>query len=315
MSNPLVPTSSHFFKVILPSTLEDKKLRIPAKFVKKFGDELSAVATLRVPNGCVWRVGLKKDGRKIWFHENWDEFVKYHSICFGYFLVFKYVKNSTFHVLIFDTTACQIDYQSNQNDKQNSAQEDEKANEKSVEILDSTATYKRPISPEKKREPESKKCKLEETEEMDELNGVNDDDDELVALLKEKGICITGRHYLFSTEERERAIEIARLVEPKHPSFMIILGANSRKHTRVYAPAAFGKYVNRSLQFVKLQNACGRERRIKIHKKSSNSDGFHFRKGWGEFSKNNDIHGGDICVFELIRTEDVLLKVSVFHQL
>ncbi|KAK4847670.1 hypothetical protein QYF36_004481 [Acer negundo] len=44
-------TPSHFFKIILPKTLEDKNLRIPEKFARKFGDELSDVAMLRVPNG------------------------------------------------------------------------------------------------------------------------------------------------------------------------------------------------------------------------------------------------------------------------
>ncbi|KAL5822507.1 hypothetical protein ACOSQ4_020407 [Xanthoceras sorbifolium] len=42
-----------FFKVIFSSTLEDKKLRIPEKFVRKFGDELSAFVTITVPNSQV----------------------------------------------------------------------------------------------------------------------------------------------------------------------------------------------------------------------------------------------------------------------
>ncbi|KAJ0009835.1 hypothetical protein Pint_34519 [Pistacia integerrima] len=102
--------SPHFFKVILPSTLAEKKLGIPEKFVKKFGNELPDIATLEVSNGQVWLVRLTKDGRKIWFQDGWDDFIQYHSISVGYFLVFKYVKNSTFQVLIFDSTACEIHY-------------------------------------------------------------------------------------------------------------------------------------------------------------------------------------------------------------
>ncbi|KAJ0076954.1 hypothetical protein Patl1_35973 [Pistacia atlantica] len=62
--------SPHFFKVILPSTLAEKKLGIPEMFVKKFGNELPDIATLEVPNG----------------------------------------QNSAFQVLIFDSTACEIHY-------------------------------------------------------------------------------------------------------------------------------------------------------------------------------------------------------------
>ncbi|KAJ4716407.1 B3 domain-containing transcription factor VRN1-like [Melia azedarach] len=313
MSNPLGPSSSHFFKVILQSTLEDKKLMIPEKFVRKFGDELSAVAKLRVPNGRVWRVGLKKDGGKIWFHENWNAFVKYHSICFGHFVVFEYIKHSTFDVLVFDTTACEIDYPPTQNDKHNSEEQDEIKNENSAEILGSTTANKKRTSPVKKKEPQSKKCKMEEDEEMDELDGVNDDD-ELVALLKEKGICITARHYLFSTEERERAIEIARFLKLKNPSFMAIVLPTKPNYRSMYAPATFAnKYVSRSIQSAKLQDSCGREWPMKIYWRYSGSAGFYLTKGWNEFSEINGIREGDICVFELIRMEDVLLKVSVFH--
>ncbi|KAJ0077722.1 hypothetical protein Patl1_36270 [Pistacia atlantica] len=95
-SNSLMEKSPHFFKVILPSTLAEKKLGIPEMFVKKFGNELPDIATLEVPNGQVWLVRLTKDGRKIWFQDGWDDFIQHHSISVGYFLVFKYVKNSTF---------------------------------------------------------------------------------------------------------------------------------------------------------------------------------------------------------------------------
>ncbi|KAJ0077170.1 hypothetical protein Patl1_35983 [Pistacia atlantica] len=65
-------------------------------FVKKFGNELSNIATLEVPNGRVWLIGLTNDGTKIWFLDGWHDFVQYHSISIGNFLVFKYLKNSTF---------------------------------------------------------------------------------------------------------------------------------------------------------------------------------------------------------------------------
>ena len=79
-------------------------------FVKKFGNELSTVATITVPNGRVWKVELTKDGTNIWFHGGWHEFVEYHSISTGYFLLVRYEKNSNFHVFIFDMSACEIRY-------------------------------------------------------------------------------------------------------------------------------------------------------------------------------------------------------------
>ena len=87
--------------------------RLPVKFVREFGDKLSRVATLTVPNGCIWQVGLEKANNNLWFCDGWREFVEYHSINYGYFLVFKYEGNSKFDVLVFDMTATEIKYPSN----------------------------------------------------------------------------------------------------------------------------------------------------------------------------------------------------------
>jgi hypothetical protein len=134
--------------------------RIPEKFVREFGDELSAVATLTIPYGHIWQVGLEKANKKIWFHDGWQDFMEYHSIHYGYFLVFRYEGNSKFHVLVFDNTATEIQY------------------------------------------TRSKNCKLE-----DQVDVMESDD-------AKKSSCARGR---------ERAIQAARMLKPKRPSFMAIL--------------------------------------------------------------------------------------------
>lgn len=37
------------------------------------------------------------------------------------------------------------------------------------------------------------------------------------------------------------------------------------------------------------------------------------RGGFGEFAKDNNLEEGDVCVFELIKSEADVLKVSIFH--
>jgi hypothetical protein len=139
--------------------------RIPEKFVREFGDELSTVATLTVPNGPFWQVGLEKANKKIWFHDGWQDFMEYHSIHYGYFLVFRYEGNSKFHVLVFDNTATEIEY------------------------------------------PRIKNCKLEDqvdVMESDDAKKSRHDSDKL-------------------SRGSERAIQAARMLKPKSPSFMAIL--------------------------------------------------------------------------------------------
>lgn len=84
---------------------------IPRSFSKIYHDEFSDMATLVVPNGQRWHVELCKDEKRVWFDDGWGEFIQHHAISVGNLLVFKYMKNSTFNVKIFDhDTSFEIDY-------------------------------------------------------------------------------------------------------------------------------------------------------------------------------------------------------------
>lgn len=179
--------------------------------MEQFGDELSSVAKLAVPDGRVWQVGLTKFGRKIWFHQGWQNFVESQSISAGYFLLFKYEKNSIFRVLIFDMTACEIDY----------PYEDDMACEMCVEISEEQFKHEAELL--------SRKRKMEDGLERDEPNAEPD----LLVSLRKSGIYITEKYKeLYSTEELERAVYIARAFKatnPKpNPLFMIIWKANDK---------------------------------------------------------------------------------------
>ncbi|GLU13643.1 hypothetical protein SLE2022_302670 [Rubroshorea leprosula] len=107
MFTPKVP---HFFKVILEDTIRDGKLEIPKKFVRKYGNGMLSSVVLEVPSGAVWRVGLTRSDGRVWLQCGWNEFAEYYSLKYGHFLVFRYEGNCNFHVLIFDTSASEIEY-------------------------------------------------------------------------------------------------------------------------------------------------------------------------------------------------------------
>ncbi|GMN51178.1 hypothetical protein TIFTF001_020323 [Ficus carica] len=82
------PTNPHFFKIILEDTFRNNKL-----------------------------VGLTKScDRKVWIDKGWPEFMDHYSLVRGQLLVFRYEENSRFNVLIFDTSAMEIGYPSNELD-------------------------------------------------------------------------------------------------------------------------------------------------------------------------------------------------------
>ncbi|CAN0880120.1 B3 domain-containing protein At3g18960 [Linum grandiflorum] len=108
---------SSFFRIILPSILEQKQLKLPLKFVRRYGLDISSVAKLSLPNGNAWQVDVEKkrkeDGNneeEIWLTKGWGEFMEHHSIAIGFFLVFRYRGHSVFDVDIFNLTTCSIAY-------------------------------------------------------------------------------------------------------------------------------------------------------------------------------------------------------------
>ncbi len=116
--------------------------RIPNKFVRKFGDQLSSVATLAVPGHHNWHVELRKADQKLWFHDGWHEFVKYHCIHAGNLLIFRYEGNSKFDVYMFNLTACESCYISNSSEEPNNAKKcpvsrEKVADDASIAILSS----------------------------------------------------------------------------------------------------------------------------------------------------------------------------------
>ncbi|KAJ7950732.1 B3 domain-containing protein [Quillaja saponaria] len=140
-----------FFKIILDGALRDGKLRIPRKFLMKYGKGLSNSMLLKLPNGAEWRVNLTKHNGEVWIQDGWKEFADYYSLCHGYLVLFKCESSSCFHVHIFDFSAVEIDYPDPINN--GSAEEAETAqglrdiepneildesDDDSVEILDNT---------------------------------------------------------------------------------------------------------------------------------------------------------------------------------
>lgn len=258
----------------------------------KFGHELSDVAAIIVPNGRVWRVRLTKDGRRVCFGDGWQDFVGSNSISVGYFLVFKYEKNSTFQVLIFDMTACEIDY----------PYSDEESDERSSEFEDDM---------ESEECVETSKCRCQR-QEKSKVKG------SLRILLETMGMYISGKSEDFSAEESERAINIARSLKLKDPSFMFIFRKREKACREVYVPANFAyRFVNENVKSIKLRASNG-ELNLPRSDKSvriwwRDSGGFYLTRGWTKFSMHKNLKDGDICIFKLINRNDVLLELSVFR--
>ncbi|OMP08526.1 hypothetical protein COLO4_06385 [Corchorus olitorius] len=87
--------------------------RIPRKFVRKHGRELSGAVQLTVPD---WDVTLgvevaKSDNGEVWLGKGWQQFCEHYDLKTGYFLVFDYQEDGSFQVLPFDLSrAAETEY-------------------------------------------------------------------------------------------------------------------------------------------------------------------------------------------------------------
>ncbi|XP_016651482.1 PREDICTED: B3 domain-containing transcription factor VRN1-like isoform X2 [Prunus mume] len=106
-----------------------------------------------------------------------------------------------------------------------------------------------------------------------------------------------------------RSLEAANRFTPKNPSFRATLGSTP---LILHVPVTFARsFVKKRKQTVNLQV---RERSWPVnligHTKES---GAKLCGGWREFVTENCLMEGDVCIFELIERNDIVLKVHIFR--
>eukprot|EP00257_Ricinus_communis_P015496 XP_015573422.1 B3 domain-containing transcription factor VRN1 [Ricinus communis] len=273
---------THFFKIILDGNIRDGKLYFPRRFIRNYGNDLSSPVILKVCSGAKWEVELVKHDGKIWLQNGWKEFQKYYSLAHGSFLVFEYDQgNCDFNVIIFDKSATEIDYPvSIINGDTNYEPNPEKAESNvSVEIL----THFSPSLKTRKKSPlpfsfspPNKKIKLENS---------------------------TGQ-----VEARKGGVSCQK--QTRDEVVDIIKPLNAGEKAKNLPKGFVIKHTKKSISNIILQ-AEGREWPVKLIFDHSHRG--WFSAGWTSFAKENSLQVGDVCIFELVNSKTLLLKVSIFR--
>ncbi|KAM0847319.1 hypothetical protein ACQ4PT_055092 [Festuca glaucescens] len=103
-------TQKFFFKIMVGDFQEKMAspgaLIIPDKFVKKFKCQISEVIKLEAPDGNKYDVQATRDLNKIVLGSGWATFATFYELKEGCVLVFRYIGDSHFRVLIFDYPSC-----------------------------------------------------------------------------------------------------------------------------------------------------------------------------------------------------------------
>ncbi|KAJ7967394.1 B3 domain-containing transcription factor VRN1-like [Quillaja saponaria] len=349
-----------FYKLMEPSIIQGRKMKIPKKFLRKFGDELSEFATLVLPNGDDWLVKLRKADSKLWFDSGWHLFVEHYSIRAGYLIVFKYEGDSKFRVSVFDLTAYPLLALGKKNRSPVSYGKETQVDE-SLEILGScrrcsfsssfrdnvaeqtlhgkSAGTKNSMSGldgknlhQTKDEYNSNLC-VQPTRDIGiQFVGSDLDGAELHILEESKqiirkkqrtepmekprtrssSVTLARRHKAIATKDREEsAIHAAEKFKPDNPHCRVIL-RRSYVSRCLYFPASFSlKYLSNSSGSITLEDSTGNKWSVRcIH---DNQERRILSLGWSEFVQDNSLKEKDVCVFELVKKEANVLKVTVFR--
>ncbi|GAB4848920.1 hypothetical protein Ancab_003732 [Ancistrocladus abbreviatus] len=283
-SRQLLPAAKkpkpHFFKIMLNPPLQQQKLEIPKKFMSKYGKELLDVACLKVPSGEEWKVKLLKWSGRAWFQEGWEQFVKFYSIVVGHFILFKYKGNSHFRVIIFDTSASEIEYPLVHDNISGSGSSKIALKKERIEEVDEVEI----------------EVKEEDDVSVEILDGYTP---RLKAKAGEEEIAYPVKKYL-SSDEKARVLKRVRAFSHGNPSFVVKMQpSHVTFHFRMIIPSAFVKehLTEKENKSVILLN---RRRTIWAATYSRGSASARIcGSGWKEFLADNQLKVGDICVFEM----------------
>ncbi|XP_039061283.1 B3 domain-containing protein Os03g0619600-like [Hibiscus syriacus] len=337
------PKTPHFFKIVLEDTIRDKKLGIPRKFVKKYGNGLSDSVLLMVPSGDTWHVELTKSDGVVWLQNGWEEFVAFYSLKNGHFLVFKYEGNDKFIVLIFDMSASEIEYpcKSYIEDYQSGEQVCLKpVKEESKDDTCGEITHKTPPSKETRKRRSQPSCskprKKQQTNKKDNdiamsrkskeksnspcplgnLNEVENSPGQVGQVDAEGSVQAFGCLRHLTATEKVHAIEIANAFKSNgNPVFMVVMRPSFVcNRYRMCIPLDFAKrFLTKHTGNLTLCNLAGKTWTAMYFRNSGNKIlKAQLYGGWREFVEDNHLGVGDMCVFELIKHPEILMKVMVY---
>ncbi|XP_057847033.2 putative B3 domain-containing protein Os03g0621600 [Cryptomeria japonica] len=278
---------SSFFKVLIGDFAE--KLRIPLAFVSKLVNEKDKHMVLEGPDGRGWEVELTSTNNKLEFQGGWKEFVHYHSLEMGDFVVFKYIAMSYMKVHMFGRSGCV----------------------KNINVLD----FEKPKIDSNKRCPSNKICSLNQTSGNKLVTDLTYDE--------EKNQCeaVAGNQkrkrkpsFLGSSSQKCMTMESAASFKSDKPFYKMVMKPWNLDHYIKFGKRESQQYLiqlpNPKSEVV-LLNGESKEWKVKCIIKA---DMPIFSGGWRCFVRDNKIKEGDTCIFEQLNNNEnkFMFKVHIF---
>lgn len=291
--------------------------RIPPAFHKHFDGNVPQQSHIQTPAGT-WLVDVKKGKDGFFFQKGWKQFVHDNGLKLGEFLIFQYAGNSKFYVDMYGRHGCKKEFviaarRSERPLEKGQGNEIRRTNASSKYVGSSTRHRKQGMDYQnlKGSADENKTSQATvsiKSEPIDvELETAMDIDDSIRNTNVRETLSLQAE---VVNRMQPSARKAANKHSSKHPFFRIVLTETYVNRGILHIPMTFVKnYIKIKKSTVKLQVS----KRLWSVKWIHNYCSSRFSQGWTEFVRQNDLKMGDVCVFELIKTDDIVMKVSFFR--
>ncbi|XP_056163529.1 B3 domain-containing protein LOC_Os12g40080-like [Syzygium oleosum] len=287
-TGPRIVGRRRFFKIILSDALESGKLGIPKSFLRRCGKDLSNSVLLKVPGGSTWTIELeKRNNNMVSLWKGWREFTEHYCIGHGHLIVFKYKGNSTFHVIIFNKSASEINYSSSSGQTSYLGSKLPPPNTEDVlqaeDLEDFTPRRRMRVEP---HLPYS----------------------QLSPIYSPRASEVFPEP-VFHGPTPLRPLttpELANKFHSENPFFKLVI----YQGTRINIPVGFVRqHIKKERTMVTLRYSDG-SWLVKLLRNLQHHQAL-FSAGWTAFARENRLHVGDVCIFELIDRDDGVFNVSI----
>ncbi|BFG37897.1 hypothetical protein CerSpe_241710 [Prunus speciosa] len=293
LHDSLAASIPHFFRIILDKTAKKTRIKIPVKFLTRYGENLSSPVHLKLPSGAEMEIELRRcnDGG-VWFDKGWPEFSKFCSLDYGNWLVFGYEGNSNFHVFIFDRTATEIEYPKPKMEETDSDSEQEEDDDDD--------------------DDESGHARGEIKRENDMPTKKDFGGSSSGRIFVKRTPDVLGRTHPLTKSEKALALQRANAFESEYPYFLVAIQPVYIHRGYLHLPSKFARrhLVKQPARNIILKILDGRTWLVEFKYGTSIA---RFQHGWLAFARDNNLKVGDVCVFVLIDCNKRIFEVLFYR--
>ncbi|KAF7845113.1 putative B3 domain-containing protein [Senna tora] len=278
-----------FLKVMIDDDFSTR-LRIPPTFVKKYGKKIPKKAKIEACDGKLWEVEVQKVGGIFSFGEGWGNFVQETKVEFEDLLRFKLLADSSkFKVKIYGKTCCEKELPSEHVHGNVKEKQDQRKRSWVDEVDDD----------DDEECARRKNCELEKDRDFEEDDVMETDSDSF----DDKTGVLEQRRWKERTKAEDEQIKF----NSQYPFFQVKLTSSYVNGGYLHIPKNFRKHMmkmRKKEQKVKFQ-MCNEFCTMGLH--FINEDlmrEIRISQGWSLFVKKYDLKMADLCIFEMITSDD-----------